>query len=125
MFLAQLMASVLQNGGGELQSGQVSKPTVSDTVGDVSEVDTQQEQCDTQQEQCADSQKEDLVMEQVEYSFPPTPPHLGERAFSSQKNARQPIWVEWTGRETEFVDGFGLCSPNLCRPEQRGAFLGK
>ena len=32
-------------------------------------------------------------------------------------------WVEWAGRETEFVDGFGLCSPNLYRPEQRGAFL--
>ena len=63
-------------------------------------------------------------MEQVEHSFPPTPPHLGERVSPSQENAGQPIWVEWAGRETEFVDGFGLCSPNLFRPEQRGAFLG-
>ena len=32
MFLAQLMASVLRNGGGELRIGQVSKPTISDIV---------------------------------------------------------------------------------------------
>ena len=121
MFLAQLIASVLRNGGGELQIGRVSKP-----VGRVSDVYTQQEPC-------ADTYKEDMVMEKVEHSFPmekvehsfpPTPPPLGERVSPSQENAGQPMWVEWAGRETEFVDGFGLCSPNLFRPEQRGAFLG-
>ena len=128
MFLAQLIASVLRSGGGELQIGQVSKP-----VGRVSEVDFQQEPC-------VDTHKEDTVMEKVEHSFPPTPPPLGmekvehsfpptppplgERVSPSQENAGQPMWVEWAGRETEFVDGFGLCSPNLFRPEQRGAFLG-
>ena len=112
MFLAQLIASVLRSGGGELQIGRVSKP-----VGRVSDVDIQQEPC-------VDTHKEDTVMEKVEHSFPPTPPPLGERVSPSQENAGQPMWVEWAGRETEFVDGFGLCSPNLFRPEQRGAFLG-
>ena len=130
MFLAQLIASVLRNGGGELQIGRVSKPV--DRVSDVH----------AHQEPCADTHKEDMIMEKVEHSFPmekvehsfpmekvehsfpPTPPPLGERVSPSQENAGQPMWVEWAGRETEFVDGFGLCSPNLFRPEQRGAFLG-
>ena len=43
-------------------------------------------------------------MEQVEHSF--LPPHLDERVSSSQKNAGQPIWIEWAGCETKFVDGF-------------------
>ena len=117
MFLAQLMASVLRNGGGELQVRPLSKP-----VGGVSDVDISD--VETQQRQCVDIQKEDTIMEKVENSFPPTPPPLGERVSPSQENAGQPMWVEWAGRETEFVDGFGLCSPNLFRPEQRGAFLG-
>ena len=130
MFLAQLIASVLRNGGGELQIGRVSKPV--DRVSDVH----------AHQEPCADTHKEDMIMEKVEHSFPmeevehsfpmekvehsfpPTPPPLGERVSPSQENAGQHMWVEWAGRETEFVDGFGLCSPNLFRPEQRGAFLG-
>eukprot|EP00434_Breviolum_minutum_P032699 symbB.v1.2.028918.t1/scaffold3103.1/size63517/1 len=117
MFLAQLMASVLRHGGGELQVRPLSKP-----VGGVSDVDISD--VETQQRQCVDIQKEDTIMEKVENSFPPTPPPLGERVSPSQENAGQPMWVEWAGRETEFVDGFGLCSPNLFRPEQRGAFLG-
>ena len=134
MFLAQLMASVLRKGGGELRCGQDSEPTTLGTIGEVSKVDTHQLQVqlpasqkdDLQQEQCADIQQVDSIMEQVqvEHPFPPSPPQLGKRVSPSQENAGQPIWVEWAGRETEFVDGFGLCSPNLFRPEQRGAFLG-
>ena len=126
MFLGQLMASVLRNGGGELRIGQVSKPTISDIVGGVSKVDTQQEQCadiqkdDLQQEQCADIQQEDSVMEQVEHSFPPTPPHLGERVSPSQENAGQFIWVEWAGHESEFVDGFGALVRNIANGHRRG-----
>ncbi len=68
-------------------------------------------------------------MVQDSRGFPPKPLDLPSTSSSKLEitgsgswlkgNAGQPIWVEWAGRATEFVDGFGLCSPNL----YRGAFL--
>ena len=78
-----------------------------------------------QNEEGKSAKDEDVAMEQVVHQFPPVPPQFGEKSTPLQENAGQPIWVEWAGRESEFVDGFGLCSPNLYKPEQRGAFLNK
>lgn len=36
-------------------------------------------------------------------------------------NRGRPIWVEWDGKEKEFTDGFGLCSPTRWPPLSRGA----
>ena len=39
------------------------------------------------------------------------------------RNRGKPLVVEWGGRAKPFVDGFGLCSANRWRPEDRGAYL--
>ena len=40
------------------------------------------------------------------------------------RNRGKPLVVEWGGRAKPFVDGFGLCSANRWRPEDRGTYLG-
>ena len=135
-FLAELISSVLRMGENELQPmrdvstvksmGAASmvtdeeKPTVK-SMGAASMV-TDDAKVVTDDDSGATAMSTDVIGGQ---EFPPKP--LGVTGASEGtcvgENAGQPIWVEWAGRETEFVDGFGLCSPNLYRPEQRGASL--
>ena len=46
----------------------------------------------------------------------------GEDSFDAQAclNRGHPIVVEWDGRERDFIDGFGLCSPTCWHPASRG-----
>ena len=111
VFLAQLIASVLRSGGGELRMGQVSK-----SCGEVSEVDTQQEQCEHSERRHSFATGGTVISTYTTSIGRKGVPFSGE-CWTTHR-------VEWAGCETEFVDGFGLCSPNLFRPEQRGAFLG-
>eukprot|EP00434_Breviolum_minutum_P013170 symbB.v1.2.011607.t2/scaffold783.1/size170700/1 len=78
MFLAQLIASVLRNGGGELQSCQdekidIQKEQFSDTKVDIQQCEIQHEKFSEKQVEMQQEQK-DSVMEQVEHIFPPAPP---------------------------------------------------
>ena len=56
-------------------------------------------------------------------------PEAGEDAYPARegpeeaRNRGKPLVVEWGGRSKPFVDGFGLCSANRWRPEDRGAYL--
>ena len=36
-------------------------------------------------------------------------------------NRGRPMLVEWDGREREFIDAFGLCSPTRWPPASRGS----
>ena len=137
-FLAELISSVLRSGENELQPvkdvsiaavksvcassksvcassvGIATLPAVTEDAGATAMATDKSDACGDKLDEVSGDQE-----------FPPKP--LGLQDTSGREyvgeNAGQPIWVEWAGRETEFVDGFGLCSPNLYRPEQRGAFM--
>ena len=137
-FLAELISSVLRKGENELQPmGDVSMaksicatPMVTDNTTAVADNDSGATAMATDRSEPLEAKVDSVGGDQ---EFPPKPLGLSGASESNVgitgsgayvgENAGQPIWVEWAGRETEFVDGFGLCSPNLYRPEQRGAFL--
>lgn len=52
-----------------------------------------------------------------------TPHSLAEHGFDlgACGNGDHPIRVEWDGKERDFVDGFGLCSPTRWHPWNRGS----